>query len=90
MKFTDQGGVSLEVTRDNSGVLFAVRDTGIGFSKDVGSRLFQRFEQADASITRRFGGTGLGLAICASLTDLMGGRVWAESKPGVGSVFMPR
>jgi signal transduction histidine kinase/CheY-like chemotaxis protein len=90
VKFTERGGVSLEVSRDDEGVLFAVRDTGIGFAEDVGSRLFQRFEQADASITRRFGGTGLGLAICASLSALMGGRVWAESTPGVGSVFFAR
>jgi signal transduction histidine kinase/CheY-like chemotaxis protein len=87
VKFTDRGEVSVEVTRNADGVLFAVRDTGIGFSDDVGQRLFNRFEQADASITRRFGGTGLGLAICASLTEMMGGRAWAESEPGVGSVF---
>ncbi|WP_372785879.1 ATP-binding protein [Phenylobacterium sp.] len=87
VKFTEQGEISLEVSRDDAGVLFAVRDSGIGFSEEVGQRLFNRFEQADVSITRRFGGTGLGLAICASLTALMGGRAWAESKPGAGSVF---
>ncbi len=87
VKFTEHGEVSLEVSRDDDGVRFAVRDTGIGFPEEVGQRLFNRFEQADVSITRRFGGTGLGLAICASLTGLMGGRVWAESEPGVGSVF---
>jgi signal transduction histidine kinase/ActR/RegA family two-component response regulator len=87
VKFTDRGEVSLEVSRGPEGVLFAVHDSGIGFPEEVGARLFQRFEQADASITRRFGGTGLGLAICASLTEMMGGRVWAESEPGVGSVF---
>jgi signal transduction histidine kinase/CheY-like chemotaxis protein len=87
VKFTDHGQVSLEVSRNAEGVLFAVRDTGIGFPEEVGQRLFNRFEQADASITRRFGGTGLGLAICASLTEMMGGRVWAESEPGAGSAF---
>jgi CheY-like chemotaxis protein len=87
VKFTETGEVSLEVSRNAEGVLFAVRDTGIGFGPEVGQRLFQRFEQADVSITRRFGGTGLGLAICASLAQLMGGRVWAESQPGVGSAF---
>jgi signal transduction histidine kinase/ActR/RegA family two-component response regulator len=87
VKFTEHGGVALEVSRDGELVRFAVRDTGIGFPEEVGQRLFHRFEQADASITRRFGGTGLGLAICASLTGMMGGRVWAESEPGVGSVF---
>ncbi|MBS0363784.1 MAG: response regulator [Proteobacteria bacterium] len=87
VKFTETGQVLLEVTRNEDGVRFAVRDSGIGFGPDVGARLFQRFEQADVSITRRFGGTGLGLAICASLAQLMGGRVWAESQPGVGSAF---
>ncbi|MFI4966562.1 MAG: ATP-binding protein [Caulobacterales bacterium] len=87
VKFTDAGEVSLEVLRATDGMLFAVRDTGIGFPDEVRQRLFHPFEQADASITRRFGGTGLGLAICASLTGLMGGRVWAESTPGAGSVF---
>ncbi|MBS0296742.1 MAG: response regulator [Proteobacteria bacterium] len=87
VKFTEAGEVTLEVARDDQGLLFTVRDTGIGFSEEVAQRLFQRFEQADLSITRRFGGTGLGLAICASLAGIMGGRVWAESEPGVGSRF---
>ncbi|HZZ69046.1 MAG TPA: ATP-binding protein, partial [Phenylobacterium sp.] len=87
VKFTEAGEVSLEVSRNAEGVLFVVRDSGIGFSAEVGQRLFQRFEQADVSITRRFGGTGLGLAICASLVELMGGRVWAASQPGKGSTF---
>jgi signal transduction histidine kinase/ActR/RegA family two-component response regulator len=87
VKFTEAGQVKLEVSRNDDGVLFAVRDTGIGFGPEVAARLFQRFEQADVSITRRFGGTGLGLAICASLAQMMGGRVWAESEPGAGSTF---
>jgi len=87
VKFTEAGEVTLEVARNEDGLLFTVRDTGIGFSDEVAKRLFQRFEQADLSITRRFGGTGLGLAICASLAEIMGGRVWAESEPGVGSRF---
>jgi signal transduction histidine kinase/ActR/RegA family two-component response regulator len=87
VKFTDRGLVSVDVSRNPEGVRFAVRDTGIGFPEEVGMRLFHRFEQADASITRRFGGTGLGLAICASLAEMMGGRVWAASQPGVGSIF---
>jgi signal transduction histidine kinase/ActR/RegA family two-component response regulator len=87
VKFTDRGLIAVEVSREAEGVRFAVRDTGIGFPEEVGMRLFNRFEQADASITRRFGGTGLGLAICASLTEMMGGRAWAASQPGVGSVF---
>jgi len=87
VKFTETGTVALEVARQADGLLFTVSDTGIGFSDAVGQRLFQRFSQADASVTRRFGGTGLGLAICASLAEMMGGRVWANSTPGEGSTF---
>jgi signal transduction histidine kinase/CheY-like chemotaxis protein len=87
VKFTAEGEVSLSVARNDEGLSFVVRDSGIGFSAEEGERLFQRFSQADASVTRRFGGTGLGLAICASLAELMGGRVGATSTPGQGSVF---
>jgi CheY-like chemotaxis protein len=66
---------------------FSVSDTGIGFDESVRETLFQRFEQADLSIRRRFGGTGLGLAICQSLVGLMGGAIEARSVPGHGSVF---
>ena len=64
-----------------------VEDTGVGFSSDHAARLFDRFSQADSTITRRFGGTGLGLSICRSLVELMGGRISAASTPGVGSRF---
>jgi signal transduction histidine kinase/CheY-like chemotaxis protein len=87
VKFTEIGEVCLAVSRDASGVVITVRDTGIGFSEAEGERLFKRFSQADASVTRRFGGTGLGLAICASLAELMGGAVSATSTPGEGSTF---
>jgi signal transduction histidine kinase/ligand-binding sensor domain-containing protein/CheY-like chemotaxis protein len=93
IKFTQQGSVHLAVgvdpSRDEREVTlhFQVRDTGIGISADEQSRLFQPFEQADRSTTRKYGGTGLGLAISAHLVELMGGRIWIESTPGKGSVF---
>lgn len=88
VKFTPEGEVSLAVENlPTSGVRFRVSDTGIGFDSAVSGRLFNRFEQADSSTTRRFGGSGLGLAICASLVELMGGEVTAESEPGKGARF---
>jgi signal transduction histidine kinase/ActR/RegA family two-component response regulator len=87
VKFTEAGSVNLTVREDQSTLLFTIRDTGIGFDDEVKARLFRRFEQADASIRRRFGGTGLGLAISRSLVELMGGLVSVQSQPGRGSVF---
>jgi PAS domain S-box-containing protein len=87
VKFTEQGHVQLEVGRDGDQVRFLVRDTGIGFYAGVRAHIFERFQQGDSSITRRFGGSGLGLAISRELVGLMGGRIDCESQPGVGSQF---
>lgn len=88
-KFTRRGRVVLRVREARSfvGGQFEVEDTGIGMDEDAMTRLFLPFSQADSSTTRRFGGTGLGLAICKRLVELMGGRIWAESEPSVGSKF---
>ena len=87
LKFTETGGVSVAVTRRNKRLSISVSDTGIGIDDDKLTSLFQKFEQADASTTRRYGGTGLGLAICRDLAELMGGTVRAESAPGGGATF---
>ena len=87
VKFTETGEVTLRAVAGAEGVAITVDDTGIGFDGEVGARLFQRFEQADPSISRRFGGTGLGLSICRSLTQAMGGEIRVISEPGRGSSF---
>jgi signal transduction histidine kinase/ActR/RegA family two-component response regulator len=87
VKFTETGEVALEVIGFGEEIRFRVTDSGIGFDEETGARLFRRFEQADASIRRRFGGTGLGLAISRSLVELMAGRIVVQSTPGRGSTF---
>ena len=88
IKFTKQGGVTVELSRDDEGrVHIRVQDTGIGIAPDRLEHIFQPFEQADASIAREFGGTGLGLSITRSLARLMGGDVGVRSTPGEGSCF---
>lgn len=93
VKFTSEGLVSLTAeaaapANGRSVLRFTVQDTGIGFDEETRARLFNRFEQADGAITRRFGGSGLGLAICRQLTELMGGSLDCESEPGGGSAFI--
>ncbi|TNE43111.1 MAG: response regulator [Deltaproteobacteria bacterium] len=93
-KFTEEGEVFLtiqdEVEDDESWLVFTVRDTGIGMSPEQVERLFQKFSQAESSISKRFGGTGLGLALVESFCKLMGGSVGVESELGEGSVFTVR
>ena len=92
VKFTHQGSVTLRarLLEEADGVLllhFSVRDSGIGIAAETLPRLFQDFEQADSSTTRKYGGTGLGLTITRQLALLMGGDAGAESTPGMGSTF---
>ncbi|MBC6981206.1 response regulator [Caulobacter sp. 17J80-11] len=88
VKFTETGRVTLSVQPAGEGrARFAVLDTGVGFDAAQKHRLFGRFEQADGSITRRYGGSGLGLAISSQLAELMGGTLDCDSTPGLGSVF---
>ena len=94
IKFTDQGEVGIHVSMDENAstedkvvLHFAVSDTGIGIPKDKQRYLFQSFQQADSSISRRYGGTGLGLAISRQLVQLMGGQISLTSTEGLGSTF---
>jgi PAS domain S-box-containing protein len=90
VKFTQRGEVRLQVDRQGELVVFKVSDTGIGMSAEQVARLFQPFEQADSSTTRRYGGSGLGLAISRDLARLLGGEIGVESSPGVGSIVSLR
>ncbi len=92
VKFTEEGNIEVqalasELSEDSYELHISVRDTGIGISQETSARLFQPFSQADASTSRKYGGTGLGLAISKRLVELMGGRIWVESKEGKGSTF---
>lgn len=92
LKFTEQGEVVVSVSAEqltgkDYRLQFAVRDTGIGISQKKAEQLFQPFNQADNSISRKYGGTGLGLTISNQLAELMGGTIWVESELGSGSTF---
>jgi len=92
VKFTEKGVVALSITElsrtnDEVELMFSVADTGIGISTGDINKLFQTFSQLDGSITRKFGGTGLGLTISKRLVEMMGGKIWVDSKKGKGSTF---
>lgn len=92
VKFTARGEVNVEVTLETAAppsvtLHFMVRDTGIGIPPEKQKLIFEAFSQADGSSTRKFGGTGLGLTLCARLVGLLGGKIWVESNPGMGSQF---
>lgn len=90
VKFTEKGSIDIVVSSygdDQNELLFEVRDSGIGIPRESQGMLFRSFVQADGSISRKFGGTGLGLAISKNLVELMGGKIWLQSEPGVGTSF---
>jgi signal transduction histidine kinase/ActR/RegA family two-component response regulator len=90
LKFTEAGEVRVTALHGRAGLTIQVRDTGVGMDAQGLARLFQPFDQGDASMTRRYGGTGLGLSICRQLAELMGGEISATSQPGAGAVFTVR
>ncbi|MGE3544932.1 MAG: response regulator, partial [Kofleriaceae bacterium] len=87
IKFTEHGGVTVEVELHDESISFAVRDTGIGIAPDQHELVFEAFRQADGASTRKFGGTGLGLTISRDLARLLGGDLVLDSTPGRGSTF---
>lgn len=92
IKFTDRGGLEVRICQDPDDntpgrLRFGVKDTGIGIAPDKIHAVFESFTQADTSTTRKYGGTGLGLTISKQLVELMNGKIWVESQPGLGSTF---
>jgi len=97
VKFTESGEIVIRIElasepgaheTDRVTIRFSVKDSGIGLTRKQTDRLFQSFNQADSSITRKYGGTGLGLAICKRLVEMQGGKIWIESELGKGSTFI--
>jgi signal transduction histidine kinase len=88
-KFTHKGHISLTITpaQEMEGVLFKIEDTGIGIPESEHTRVFEPFTQVEGGVTREYGGTGLGLAIAKRLVEMLGGRIWLESKPGDGTAI---
>jgi GAF domain-containing protein/anti-sigma regulatory factor (Ser/Thr protein kinase) len=87
IKFTDKGEVAIRASVTNGAFTVAVRDTGPGIPAVDQAKIFEEFQQADSSITRKKGGTGLGLSIAKRIIEMHGGRIWVESEPGKGSTF---
>jgi signal transduction histidine kinase len=92
VKFTEKGSIAIVAEEEDADdamlrIHFQFRDTGIGVPTGKQAIIFEPFRQADGSTSRRYGGTGLGLSICGRLVSMMGGRIWLESQPGVGSTF---
>ena len=87
IKFTDKGEIEISYILQGDKLLFSVRDTGCGIDPEKGGKIFERFYQADVSLSRRYEGSGLGLAITKGLVEALGGKVWFESTPNQGTTF---
>jgi len=87
IKFTEKGSIEFGYNVNNNNIQFFVKDTGIGISKDLHEKMFERFRQAELSVTREYEGAGLGLSISKAYVELLGGRIWVDSAPGEGSTF---
>ena len=87
LKYTREGRVEFSSSIKDNELYFRIEDTGIGIPKHLHNKIFDRFWQVDSTVTREFGGTGLGLSISKAYVELMGGRIWLDSEPGIGSVF---
>jgi PAS domain S-box-containing protein len=87
LKYTREGRVEFSCAIKTKELYFRIEDTGIGIPKHLHQKIFDRFWQVDSTVTREFGGTGLGLSISKAYVELMGGRIWLDSEPGIGSVF---
>ncbi|NTV19059.1 MAG: PAS domain S-box protein [Bacteroidales bacterium] len=86
-RFTPEGYIEFGYSLKENNLEFFVKDSGIGIKPEFHQRIFERFTQAEISISEKYGGTGLGLAISKSFTTMLGGKIWLESEPGKGSVF---
>lgn len=84
-KFTERGKISLNIYPNGSGIVFAIKDTGVGIPKEYHEKIFEPFLQVDGSMTREFSGVGLGLAIAKRLVEMMNGKIWIESEVGQGT-----
>jgi len=86
-KFTKKGRIDFGYSLKDGCLEFFVKDTGIGIPPELHGKIFERFFQVDNLVSRKFGGTGLGLSICKAYVELMGGKIWVNSRPGVGTDF---
>ena len=87
IKYTDKGQIECAYTLKDETVEFYIKDTGIGIASKMHDKIFEQFMQLELDMTKTYGGTGLGLSIAKAYVNLLGGEIWLESKPGIGSVF---